>query len=98
MLALSSALYMAALATAQAVVALRGHELVAAGWAISVVTFFLGTWLSSDDLFRRIEIGLVLSSLAALISFSLALRSRLEQGARSFGGDVGPFPELPLEG
>jgi O-antigen/teichoic acid export membrane protein len=86
MLALSSACYMLALATAQAVIALRGHALVAVGWGIGVVGFLLGTWLSgnwtaSDAVFRRIEIGLLVSSLAALATFLLALRHRLRAGA-----------------
>ncbi len=81
MLALSSALYMAGIATAQAVIALQGHALVAAGWAVGVVGFLLGTWLSSDLLFRRIEIGLVVSSSAALVCFVIALRHRLAVGA-----------------
>lgn len=81
MLALSSALYMAGLATAQAVIALQGHALVAAGWGVGVVGFLLGTWLSSDLLFRRIEIGLLVSSSAALVCFALALRHRLSIGA-----------------
>jgi O-antigen/teichoic acid export membrane protein len=81
MLSLSSAVYMLALATAQAVIALRGHALVAVGWAIGVIGFILGTWLSSDEVFRRIEIGLVVSSSAALLSFAIALRQRLRSGA-----------------
>jgi O-antigen/teichoic acid export membrane protein len=81
MLSLSSAVYMLALATAQAVIALQGHALVALGWVVGVVTFLLGTWLSADEVFRRIEIGLVLSSLAALAAFALALRHRLRVGA-----------------
>jgi O-antigen/teichoic acid export membrane protein len=85
MLALSSATYMAGLATAQAVIALRGHDLVAAGWGVGVVVFLLGTWLSSDLLFRRIEIGLLLSSIASLTCFAFALRHRLATG-------VGPTP------
>lgn len=97
MLALSSAIYMAAIATAQAVVALRGHVLVAVGWAISVATFFLATWLSSDELFRRIEIGLVVSSLAAFVCFAFALRSRLAVGMGDSLDAIGPLPELPLE-
>jgi Na+-driven multidrug efflux pump len=97
MLALSSALYMGALATSQAVVALHGHGRVAAGWAIAVAAFFVGTWLSSDKLFRRIEIGLVISSLAALIWFAIALRDRLAAGVRNLEGPIGPLPELPLE-
>ncbi len=81
MLSLSSAVYMLALATAQAVIALQGHALVALGWVLGVLTFVLGTWLSGDEVFRRIEVGLVVSSLAALVAFSLALRHRLRAGA-----------------
>ncbi|HSB87591.1 MAG TPA: hypothetical protein VLD86_14875, partial [Ilumatobacteraceae bacterium] len=66
MLALGSACYMVALAIAQAVIALRGHSLVALGWGIAVATFMMVTWLSSDELFRRVELGLVASSFAAL--------------------------------
>ncbi len=81
MLSLSSAVYMLALATAQAVIALRGHALVALGWVVGVIAFALGTWLASDDVFQRIEIGLVVSSAAALVTFALALRHRLRVGA-----------------
>ena len=77
MLALSSALYMMALAVSQAVLALEDHAYVALGWVISVITFVVGTWLSSDDVFQRIEIGLVASSAAAVIAFGLRLRWRL---------------------
>jgi hypothetical protein len=80
MLALSSAAYMAALAMAQAVIALQGHALVALGWGLGLVTFVVVTWVSSDELFRRIELGLVASSLAAMIAFALALRARLRAG------------------
>jgi O-antigen/teichoic acid export membrane protein len=81
MLSLSSAVYMLALATAQAVIALQGHALVALGWVVGVLAFVLATWLSSDDVFKRIEIGLVVSSIAALAAFALALRHRLRVGA-----------------
>jgi len=77
MLALSSALYMMALAVSQAVLALEDHAYVALGWVISLITFVIGTWLSSDDVFQRIEIGLVASSAAAVVAFGLRLRRRL---------------------
>ena len=77
MLALSSALYMMALAVSQAVLALEDHAYVALGWVISLITFVIGTWLSGDDVFQRIEIGLVASSAAAVIAFGLRLRRRL---------------------
>ncbi len=80
MLALGSAAYMVALALAQAVIALRGHALVALGWSTGMTAFVLVTWLSSDNLFRRIEFGLVSSSLAAMSVFGLALRYKLRRG------------------
>jgi len=79
MLALSSALYMMAIAVSQAVLALEDHAYVALGWVIAVFAFITGTWLSSTELFRRIEIGLVCSSLAAVIVFTLRLRQRLSR-------------------
>ena len=87
MLTLSSALYMLALATAQAVIALQGHSLVAIGWVLGLISFVLTTWLTSGELFRRIEIGLVVSSLVALVAFGIALHHRLRIGAmrRSLG-------------
>lgn len=79
-LALGSACYMVALATAQAVIALKGHALVSVGWGIGTVVFVLGTMFSSDDLFRRIEIGLLASSIASMISFGVALKYKLNSG------------------
>ncbi len=79
LLALSSALYMMAIAISQAVLALEDHPYVALGWGVAVATFIIGTWLSSVDLFQRIEIGLVASSAAAVISFGLRLRYRLHR-------------------
>jgi O-antigen/teichoic acid export membrane protein len=80
LLAFSSATYMMALAIAQAVIALKGHALVAVGWFVGVVTFLLAVWLGGEEVFRRIEIGLVVSSLAAVITFAIALRARLRSG------------------
>jgi hypothetical protein len=98
MLALSSAAYMAALAMAQAVIALKGHALVALGWGVGMATFVVVTWLSSDDLFRRIEYGLVASSTAALISFTLSLRARLHGGhIPSHESMMEAITDMPLE-
>ena len=81
MLALGSALYMVALATAQAVIALNGHARVGLGWLLGMITFVGCTWLASDDLYTRVEIGLVASSIVALIVFALSLRQLLNDGA-----------------
>jgi O-antigen/teichoic acid export membrane protein len=80
-LALGSACYMIALATAQALIALHGHALVAVGWAIGVVVFVLTTWLVSDDLFQRVELGLLAASIASMASFAVALKIKLASGA-----------------
>ena len=98
MLALGSAGYMVALAVAQAVIALRGHALVALGWGVGAVTFVLVTWLASDELFRRVELGLVASSFTALVVFVLALRSRLRTGGIPSGQYVmEAITDMPLE-
>ena len=81
MLALGSALYMVALATAQAVIALNGHARVGFGWLAGMITFVVSVWIASDDLYFRVEIGLVASSLVALGIFVISLRQLLEQGA-----------------
>jgi O-antigen/teichoic acid export membrane protein len=98
MLALSSALYMAALATAQAVIALQGHAWVALGWGLGVLTYVVCTWLSSDLLFRRIEIGLVTSSAVALVVFALSLRRKLAQGSTPTSGSLmEAITDLPVD-
>lgn len=75
-LAFSSACYMIALATAQAVIALEGHGLVALGWTTGMVSFVVVTAFSSDELFRRVELGLVAGSAMAMVVFIAAFRSR----------------------
>jgi len=98
MLALGSALYMVALALAQAVIALSGHSLVAVGWTIGLVTFVVVTWLAGPDLFKRVEIALVVSSLAALIAFAISLRVKLHAGARPTADSMfEAFTDMPLE-
>jgi O-antigen/teichoic acid export membrane protein len=91
LLALASGMYMLCIAIAQAVIALRGHRWVAIGWLSAVVTFFVLTAFSSDDLYLRVEIGLVGGSTSALIIFALALKSRIAAG-------VLPEPESMLDG
>lgn len=87
-LALASAVYMMALALGQAVIALKGHALVALGWGIGVITFVLVTRYSTDELFRRIEYGLFFSSVASMTAFGVALRFRLASGVVPDQGSV----------
>lgn len=97
-LALSSACYMVALATAQAVIALKGHAQVALGWTLGMVTFVAVTALASDDLFRRVELGLLAGSAAAMVSFFVSLRSRLAGGAEADQDSLfEAITDMPLE-
>lgn len=97
-LAAGSACYMMALALAQAVIALKGHKLVAIGWVSAGLALAVGTWLSSDDVFRRVEIGLLVSSLAAVLYFAVALRHRLTSGVRPDDSSVlEAFTDMPFE-
>jgi O-antigen/teichoic acid export membrane protein len=98
MLALASAVYMVALAMAQAVIALRGHALAAVGWGVGMASFVVTTWVASDDLFRRVEIGLLVSSLAAMATFGLALRHQLASGTVPSGASVmEAITDMPFE-
>lgn len=79
MLAFGSACYMIAMATAQAVIALQGHWLVALGWGTGIATFAVVTAVAGDDLFQRVELGLASGSVAAMAVFVVALRRRLRR-------------------
>jgi O-antigen/teichoic acid export membrane protein len=97
-LALGSVCYMMALATAQAVIALRGHAWVALGWTIGVSVFVVFVALTRHDPFRRVELGVLAGSLAALATFAIALRSRLRAGAVPDAGSViEAVTDQPLE-
>jgi hypothetical protein len=64
-----------------------------------MVTFVVVTWLSSDDLFRRIEFGLVASSFAAMASFAISLRAKLRSGATPTPSSMmEAILDMPLEG
>jgi O-antigen/teichoic acid export membrane protein len=78
LLALSSALYMVAVALAQALIALQAHARVALGWTIAMASFVIVTVLDrTDDVLLRVELALVAGSVAALAVFGLSLRSRV---------------------
>ena len=99
LLALGSALYMLALGTSQAVIALHGHKWVTLGWAVAMATFVAVTWLSSNDLYLRVELGAVMSSAAALVVFAMALRVRMASGDRPDEDSLfEALSERPFEG
>ena len=98
LLALASAMYMVGLATAQAVIALRGHAIVALGWFASFSGFVLIAWLSSNDLYLRVEMALVGSSLIAIVIFAAALRKLMASDAIFDPESIlDAFAERPLD-
>jgi O-antigen/teichoic acid export membrane protein len=98
LLAMSSAFYMLATAVGQAVIALSGHKLVALSWGLGVLAFGLVAMVAADDLFLRVEIGLVAGAAVATLAMALSLRARLRAGAVPDPGDVvEALHDLPLE-
>ena len=99
LLAVSSGLYMLAQSCAQAVIALHGHRHVALGWLSSAATFVAVTAVISDDLYMRVELGLVFGCAVAFVFFLTAMRSLMASGAEV---DVRSLVEgvldSPLEG
>jgi O-antigen/teichoic acid export membrane protein len=98
LLAFASALYMLALAIAQAVIALNGHARVAIGWCAGFIAFALVAWLSSNDLYLRVELALVASSLVSLAIFIASLRQKMSGNAVFDDASIiDAFAERPLE-
>jgi O-antigen/teichoic acid export membrane protein len=98
LLALSSGFYMLATAIGQAVIALSGHRLVAGAWAAGVVAFGIAAGLLADDLFLRVELGLVAGAAVATACMAAALTTRLRAGATfDSAGVIEALHDLPLE-
>jgi len=99
LLTLASSLYMIALGLAQAVIALQGHKFVAIGWLTAMVSFIIVTIVSSNDIFLRVELGLVAGSVGACVVFILAYRSRINANARpDLDSMIDGVLDHPLEG
>ena len=99
LLALASGMYMLALAVSQGVIALQGHKFVAVGWLSAMIGFLTVTTFASDDLFLRVELGLVAGSTVALAVFSYAFRARMNAGAIPDAESmIDGVLDFPLEG
>jgi O-antigen/teichoic acid export membrane protein len=94
LLAAGSGFYMLALAVAQAVIALGGHREQALGWASGMGVVLLVTWIASDDLYLRVELGLLAGSVAAFGVMAVFLARRLFAFARP---EVGVERTEPVE-
>ncbi|HEY6416109.1 MAG TPA: hypothetical protein VIX41_07730, partial [Acidimicrobiales bacterium] len=100
LLAAGSGLCMLALACAQALIALGGHRDQAIGWAMGILALAATTWLASDDLFFRVELGLLVGSLAAFITMGALLLRRLAVAgplAVARGDFIEAIHEVPIE-
>jgi O-antigen/teichoic acid export membrane protein len=100
LLAAGSGLYMLALACAQALIALGGHRDQAVGWAMGIVALAATTWLASDDLFFRVELGLLVGSLAAFMTMGVLLLRRLAVAGPldvARGDFIEAIHEVPIE-
>jgi O-antigen/teichoic acid export membrane protein len=97
LLAAGSATYMLAMSIAQALIALHGQNLTALGWMLGAVAFVVVTALG-HDLYLRVEVGLLSSSVAALAFMYGAMRRQLAQGAPLAVGDVlEAIHDVPLQ-
>jgi O-antigen/teichoic acid export membrane protein len=82
LLALGSALYMLAVAMAQAVIALHGHARQAFVWLLGVVVFVVTVVAMGDaDVFLRAEIGLVAGAGVAAAVMAWVVAERIRSGA-----------------
>jgi O-antigen/teichoic acid export membrane protein len=98
LLAFASAIYMVAVAIAQALIALRGHARVATGWLVGVAAFVGVTAIAGHDLLLRVELGLVAGSTAALLYMAVSLHFALKSGATpDIDSLVEAMHELPID-
>jgi O-antigen/teichoic acid export membrane protein len=98
-LAGASAIYMLALALAQALIALSNYSRVVLGWASGLVAFVVVTALG-HELLPRVEHGFLAGSLAAAVVMAVSVRSLLSRGlAGTHDADdlVEAGHQLPIE-
>jgi hypothetical protein len=88
------------MACAQAVIALGGHADQAIGWCLGLVTLLATVWLVSDDLFLRVEIGLLVGSAVAFVAMGALLFRRLAAAGPlhiDSGDLIEAMHEVPIE-
>lgn len=97
LLAAGSVLFMLAQAMAQAVIALGGHTRMAICWLVAVITFIAVTALG-NDLYLRVELGLLIGSAVACVGMALLVRQLVRSGASMHTGDlIEAIHELSVE-
>jgi O-antigen/teichoic acid export membrane protein len=80
LLAMSSSIFMLAIAMAQAVIALGGHTRMALSWLAGVITFLVVTAMG-NELFLRVEIGLVAGCAVAALAMAAVVTHLIRSGA-----------------
>lgn len=97
LLAASFMIIMAAICLDQALVALTSHSRMAVGWLLALLTF-VGVIALGEDLFLRVELGLLAASVVALAWMSFFLFERLRHHARVRELDLSEIvAELPSQ-
>ncbi len=97
LLAAAFIVIMAAICLDQALVALSAHSRMALGWFIAVIVFVVVIALG-DDLYLRVELGLVAASLVAFAWMAAALAIRLRRHTQVHVLDLSEaVAELPLQ-
>jgi O-antigen/teichoic acid export membrane protein len=87
LLAAGSVLFMLAQAMAQAVIALGGHTRMAVCWLVAVATFVIVT-AAGNDLYLRVEMGLLVGSAVACLGMAVLVRQLVRSGASVHTGDL----------
>jgi O-antigen/teichoic acid export membrane protein len=99
-LALLSAAFVVIMATIcvdQALVALSAHPRMALGWLVALITFVVVTALG-NDLFLRVELGLLAAAVVSLVWMSVNLAERLRHHARVHPLDLSEaVAEMPIQ-
>ena len=72
-------LIMVAICLDQALIALNGHNLMATGWMLALGVFVAVTAVASEDLFLRVELGLLAASITAAAWMAAWLAVRVRQ-------------------
>ena len=79
LLAATFVLIMVAICLDQALIALSGHAQMALGWVLSLVVFVAVTAVAGDDLFLRVELGLLAAAVTSTTWMAIWLAVRVRQ-------------------
>jgi hypothetical protein len=95
LLAFAFIVIMASICMDQAIIALNGHKLMAIGWMVALGVFAVVTLLG-DDLFLRVELGLVAAAVFAFgwlwVCLGIQLRRHPKVGLVSLAEAVAEAP------